>query len=106
MQTYQPSILARPDTLLGICEAIGGDLGINPIWLRVSLAMLVFFNLGAAVAIYLAAGAVVLASRLIYRSPRKLMPQSATEAAPAEQAAPVPALAHAENDDLVMAAAA
>ena len=68
MQTYQPSNFARNDTLLGVCQSIGEDLGFNPLYLRVVLATLVFFNLGAAVGIYLAMGAVVLATRLLPES--------------------------------------
>lgn len=105
MQTYQPSLIARHDTLLGVCEALGEDLGFNPLWLRAAFAAMVFFNLGAAVAIYLGAGLVVLASRLIYRSRRKPMPQPA--AAPAGEARAEAAPVEAGNDDLtVMAAAA
>jgi phage shock protein PspC (stress-responsive transcriptional regulator) len=87
MQTYQPSLFARHDTLLGICQAIGEDLGFNPTWLRVGFATMVFFNLGAAVAVYLAAGAVVLATRLIHRSPRKAMFLVEAQPAPVTDAA-------------------
>jgi len=105
MQTFQPSIFARPDTLLGICQAIGEDLGISPTYLRVALAGGVFFNFGATVAVYLAAGVVVLASRLLYRAPRKLMPQPVIKAAPVEAAALVEP-AHNDQDLVPMAAAA
>ena len=106
MQTFQPSIFARNDTLLGICQAIGEDLGFNPTYLRVALAVTVFFNFGAAVAVYLAAGVVVLASRLLYRSPRKLAPQPVVETAPVQEAAEATTV-HAENDqDLALMAAA
>jgi phage shock protein C len=105
MQTYQPSNFARNDTLLGICQSIGDDVGFNPNYLRVSLAVMVFFSLGAAVAVYLGLGAVVLATRLLHRAPRKLMPQ--TDAAEAVQA-DAPAAAAAQNDEafVPMAAAA
>lgn len=73
MQTYQPSLIARSDTLLGVCAAIGEDFGFNPTWLRIVFALMVFFNLFLAIGIYCAAGAVVLLTRLIYRSPRKLL---------------------------------
>jgi len=107
MQTFQPSIFGRNDTLLGVCQAIGEDLGFNPTYLRVALAGGVFFNFGAAVAVYLAAGAVVLASRLIYRSPRKLAPQPVMKAAPATPDQAEVEVVRAENDqDLVLMAAA
>jgi phage shock protein C len=105
MQTYQPSNFGRSDTLLGICQSIGDDVGFNPNYLRISLATMVFFNLGAAVAVYLALGAVVLATRLLHRAPRKLMPQ--TDAAEAAQAdAPVAAAAQNDAEFVPMAAAA
>jgi phage shock protein PspC (stress-responsive transcriptional regulator) len=101
MQTHQPSLFARNDTLLGVCEAIGEDIGFNPIWLRVGFACGVFFNFAATVGVYLALGAVVLASRLIYRSPRKMLVRRPMQAAQpagagtsaATAAAPAPALA-------------
>lgn len=55
----------RPDTLLGVCEAIGQDLGVNANWLRVALAVGVFWSLEAALAAYLALGVMVVAVRLL-----------------------------------------
>ncbi len=102
MQTTQPSLIARPDTLLGVCEAIGTDLGFNPTYLRVALATVVFFNLGLAVGIYLAAGVVVALTRWAYPAPRKVA--VATQAAPIVEVAP----AEAQNDrhEVLLAAAA
>jgi phage shock protein PspC (stress-responsive transcriptional regulator) len=102
MQTHQPSLFARHDTLLGICQAIGEDLGFNPNWLRVGLAIMVFFSLGAAVAVYLGVGAVVLATRLIHRSPRKAMPQ---EEAPSASVAEAAQSAEPEEAPVLLAAA-
>jgi phage shock protein C len=68
------TILFRPDTLLGVCQAIGDDLGFNPTWLRALLACGVFVNLGAAVAVYLALGAVVAASRWLHPAPAQPSP--------------------------------
>lgn len=86
MQTYQPSLLARNDTLLGVCAALGEDFGFNPIWLRASFAVVVFFNLFLAVGVYLAVGVVVALVRRFYPSPRKLM--VVPSAAPVMEAAP------------------
>lgn len=89
MQTYQPSLIARNDTLLGVCAALGEDFGFNPIWLRASFAVVVFFNLFLAVGVYLAVGVVVALVRRLHPSPRKLMlvpsAESETEATPADQ---------------------
>lgn len=103
MQTYQPSLIARNDTLLGVCEAIGEDFGFNPTWLRAAFAVMVFFNLVLAAGIYLAAGAVVLLTRRLYPSPRRLMvvPQEAA----VEQLTPVP-VSEEESEGPVLLAAA
>lgn len=105
MQTYQRSLFARNDTLLGICQAVGEDLGFNPTYLRVAFAIGLFFSLGTSVGIYLAMGAVVLASRLVYRAPRKTMPQAAAAPTVAD-VAPVAATVQAQNDELIPLAAA
>ncbi|OJY71600.1 MAG: hypothetical protein BGP16_13440 [Sphingobium sp. 66-54] len=100
MQIYQPSLIARNDTLLGVCAAIGEDFGFNPIWLRAAFAVVVFFNLVLAVGIYLAMGAVVLLTRWLYPKPRRLMvvPQAVAAAENIE--------GEGESEDLVLLAAA
>jgi phage shock protein C len=70
MQTRQPSLLTRDDTFLGVCEALGEDFGFNPFWLRATLAGLLLWNPLVVIGGYLAAGMVVLASRLIAPNPR------------------------------------
>lgn len=55
----------RAHTILGVCEALGEDFGINPIWLRVPLAAIVLVSPLWSVVAYLALGLVVLGSRLI-----------------------------------------
>jgi len=56
----------RSQTLLGVCEAIGEDFGFNANYLRVPLGAIVVFNVWAAVGAYLALGAIVLASRMLF----------------------------------------
>lgn len=56
----------RNDTILGVCEALGEDLGINPNFIRVPLAASVLLSFTLAFGTYLALGAVVLLSRLLY----------------------------------------
>jgi len=63
MSGPQTSIFARPDTLLGVCEAIGADLGFNPGWLRAALACGIFFSLPATLMVYLGLGAIVAFAR-------------------------------------------
>jgi phage shock protein C len=56
----------RSHTILGVCEAIGEDFGINPLYLRVPLGAVVVVSIKWAVLTYLALGVAVLASRLIF----------------------------------------
>lgn len=55
----------REDTMLGVCQAIGGDVGFNPLFLRVGFGVMLFWNIEAAIATYLALGLLVLAVRLL-----------------------------------------
>ena len=81
----------RPDTFLGICEAIGQDLGIHSNWLRAALGVMVLWQPLWAILGYLAAGLLVLALRLLVPDP----------AAPIE----TPAVEHA-NDEVGLREAA
>ena len=92
--------LFRPDTLLGVCQALGDDLGINPLWLRVPLASAILFTPIGAVGTYLFLGLLVLVSRLVF--PPKLV---AAEA-PAAQPAPVAHQEVAAQDTRELAEAA
>jgi len=72
------NIMLRNDTILGVCEAIGQDVGINPNWLRVAFCVPVFWNPTLVMATYLALGLVVAATRFAF-------PDRVTKAAPAAQ---------------------
>lgn len=84
-QQNQVALPLRPHTILGVCEAIGEDFGFNPTYLRVPLAASVIWDPKIAVAVYLALGVVVLASRLLFPRAKaaKAVVQSAEPAAPA-----------------------
>jgi phage shock protein C len=56
----------RSDTFLGVCEAIGQDLGINPNWLRIAFAPFIIISPWLTIGVYLVLGAVVAASRWLY----------------------------------------
>jgi phage shock protein C len=71
MQGPQQSLIARDDTFLGVCQAIGDDFGFNPVYLRVAFAVPVIYSPGATILAYLATGIVVLISRLLVRQPRR-----------------------------------
>lgn len=71
----------RNDTLLGVCEAIGRDLGFHPNFLRIAFSLGLFVSPVAMIATYLGLGAAVAASRWLF--PDKLVaiaaPQQAEE---------------------------
>lgn len=70
MQFFRNSLFTRSDTIFGICQALGQDFGISPNWFRVGFASGVIFNVELAIATYFAVGALVLASRLVFRDRR------------------------------------
>ena len=57
------SIVARDDTLLGVCFAIGQDFGFNPLYLRILFAAVLFWSPPAAFGLYALLGAIVAFSR-------------------------------------------
>jgi phage shock protein C len=68
--TTKPTALPlRNDTLLGVCEAIGQDFGINPLWLRLAFIAPLFFQPVLTISVYLGLGAVIAATRYFF--PRK-----------------------------------
>jgi phage shock protein PspC (stress-responsive transcriptional regulator) len=64
------NLLTRDDTVLGICEAIGEDFGFHANWLRIGLALLLFWNPMVAIGSYLGIGIIIAVSRLAVPSPR------------------------------------
>ena len=92
--TDRPSLLAREDTLLGVCEGLGEELGLAPTLLRVAFAAGLFWNPLAMVVAYLALG---IALALF----RWALPPRRTAAA-----APVTARPLGDNDDTETSVAA
>ena len=86
MQAFQPSILARDDTFFGVCHALGEDFGLNPLFLRLGFALLLFFSPVAAVGGYAAAGVIVAVSRLLVPNPRVAIAYAPFEAETAKPA--------------------
>lgn len=84
MQSYQPAIFWREDTLLGVCEALGEDFRFNPLWLRIALSVGLLWDPLLMIYAYLGLAAVVLVSRLLAPNPRPAVRPEAE----AEQAAP------------------
>jgi phage shock protein PspC (stress-responsive transcriptional regulator) len=97
MQSAQPNLLARDDTLLGVCQALGEDFGFNPQYLRAAFAVVLLWNPAVVVGTYLAAGMVVALSRWASPNPRPAV------AAPSVAE---PALQRADNESDPVALAA
>lgn len=72
--TSPRSIIARDDTLLGVCFALGEDFGFNPLWLRILLAVIVLWSLPAALGAYAALGVLVAVSRRLAPDPMPVEP--------------------------------
>jgi phage shock protein C len=81
MQSYQPAIFWREDTLFGVCEALGEDLGFNPLWPRIALSVGLLWDPLAMIYAYLGLAVIVLVTRLILPNPRAaIRPETATGA--------------------------
>lgn len=89
MSNKQPSLFTRDDTFFGICEGLGEDLRINPLFIRLAFVLTLFFNPAMTIAAYFGTGVVVLASRLVFPKPRLASPAAQAEA-------PAPAATSAE----------
>ena len=85
----QPALPFRGDTILGVCEGIGQDLGFNPIYLRLVFASVFYFDPLVVVGSYLALGAGLALARWLYPVP----------AEPVAQAAADPTAPAADNED-------
>lgn len=92
MQTSQISVFARDHTLLGICEALGEDLGFNPVFLRIALSVGLFFSPLGALAVYAGLGLLVAFTRFVSPNPRQVAVAEA-DAGPIAEAQAEPELA-------------
>jgi phage shock protein C len=68
MASNTPIFRNRPDTFLGVCEAIGQDFGINANIIRVAFGACVLINPLAVVATYAILGVAVAVSRFVVPS--------------------------------------
>jgi phage shock protein PspC (stress-responsive transcriptional regulator) len=71
-----------PDSLFGVCQAIGEDLGFNPFLLRLGFLGLGFFSIPASVAAYALLGAGVAASRWLFPAPKNAEAASNVDVSP------------------------
>ena len=87
--TAQPTnLLLRNDTILGVCEALGQDFGINPNWLRVAFCAPIVWNPAAVIGLYLGLGLVVAASRYAFPDRQLQAPASPARLVEVETTAP------------------
>jgi len=86
-QQDQVALPLRSYTILGVCQAIGEDFGFNSNLLRVPLAATVLWSPLWAACGYLALGAVVLASRLLFPKKAVAIELTRQQPAPANQQA-------------------
>jgi phage shock protein PspC (stress-responsive transcriptional regulator) len=98
MQTSQPSVFTSDRTLFGVCEALGQDLGFNPIFLRVPLGVCLMLNPVAVIATYAGLGLLVAFTRFVAPNPKpaaiaEAEPKAVTADAPETRAEPEMALA-------------
>jgi phage shock protein PspC (stress-responsive transcriptional regulator) len=63
------SAMARDDTLLGACYAVGEDFGFNPLWLRILFAFGVLSSPAISLTAYAALTAIVVLSRWMVPDP-------------------------------------
>jgi phage shock protein PspC (stress-responsive transcriptional regulator) len=84
MQSSRPSPFLRDDTLLGVCASVGEDFGFNPIYLRLTLGVLLIWNPAIVVGGYAAAGALLALSHWAFPDPRSAVPaETEADRAPA-----------------------
>lgn len=89
MQT-QGNLFTRDDTFFGVCQGLGEDFGFNPNWLRMALPVLLFFYPVATILGYVAAGLLVLATRLLFPEPRVAAAEAEVQVETPVEAAPLP----------------
>ena len=87
-QADNTNLILRNDTILGVCEALGQDLGINPTWLRVAFCLPVFWNPVVVISAYFAIGLVVAATRYAYPDRRVEVPAAPAQLVAVESAKP------------------
>lgn len=81
MHSHRPSLLARDDTMFGVCEGLGEDLGLNSNLLRMALALMLFWSPVTAIGVYAGCGALVAATRWLVPDPKPPLPEAPDAAA-------------------------
>lgn len=89
--TDRHAATSKKDNLFGICNALGEDLGIDPLWPRLLFASAFIFDPVVVIAGYFALGAFILLARIVF--PRA----KARERARVIALAPTPTIAPIER---------
>ena len=82
----KPPIFDRPETILGVCEALGDDFGISGHWFRAALFPLVLVFPWQTVAAYFGLALLVLVSRIAFPDRRKVIATRLPETQPSDPA--------------------
>jgi phage shock protein PspC (stress-responsive transcriptional regulator) len=85
------NLFTRDDTFFGVCQALGEDLGFSPNYLRIGLALGIFWSPMLMIGLYAGAAVVVLLSRLLVPEPRPVAVAAQAGATEAVTAEPEPA---------------
>lgn len=93
MATDKGNLFLRNDTIFGVCQGLGEDLGIHPNVFRIALAVGITVAPFWMVGIYAVMAVVVLASRLLF--PNRKVAAANAKVPPA--AVPEPAAANSEE---------
>lgn len=91
----QENLFTRNDTIFGVCEGLGEDLGINPLFLRLAFILPLFWFPMELVMLYFGLGAILFVTRM-------LVPARKAEASASVTQLPEPA--KVENEALPKAA--
>ena len=87
-----PSLFTREDTMFGVCQGLGEELGVPPLFFRLAFAVALFFSPMAVIATYLGLGLALALFRWAFPPAGAAVPE-APVIAPA---------AHGDNDDDAM----
>lgn len=82
---FRDNVAMRNDTILGVCEALGQDLGFNPNFLRVPLGAGIIFAPFLMVGIYAALAVLVFASRTFFPTQLQRVARTSEAVEPAVQ---------------------
>ncbi len=90
--TDLPSLFAREDTMLGVCEGLGEETGLHPMVFRAAFALGLFWNPMLMIVAYLTLGVALMIFRWQFPARRA-------------DAVPMPMPRHGANDDAAPALA-